>query len=154
MPCVEERGRPSQHGAILGEALADIAKAGRVGVGNLPEMCATCAFREGSLPNQMAATVSLALDCVLGIDPDDFACHHGMNAGQPTRLCAGFLAAQLVPMPIILAAVQTASARLASLPEHDSVQAEFDAWSASVDPEGKMDNYQWARAHLRSKAPE
>lgn len=147
-----ERGRPSQHGAALGEALADIAKAGAVGTDLLSAMCATCAFREGSLANQLAGTGVVALNCVLGVDPDDFACHHGMKNGEPTKLCAGFLAAQLAPREIVLAAVQLVSARLAALPDHDAVRAAFDEKAARFDPDGRMDNYQWGRALLRDGA--
>lgn len=141
--------RPSQHGAILGQALADIAKAGRSGHPDFPDMCATCAFREGTLPNRMGGTGKIALDCLLGIAGDGFACHHGMKEGAPTKICAGYLAAQLAPYPVVMAAVSTVSARLKTLPPEDAALADFKAWIAEVDPTGEMDVYQQARAFAR-----
>lgn len=61
--------RPSKHGQILGSALALVAMAGRKDSPvPLPEPCLTCAFREGSMPNQTAGTGLIALNIVLGID--------------------------------------------------------------------------------------
>ena len=72
--------KPSSYGAILGDALALIAAAGRRDMPpgtTIADTCLTCAFREGALPNRMGGTTKMALDCVLGIDRDRFACHHG-----------------------------------------------------------------------------
>jgi hypothetical protein len=145
---------PSQHGVILGEALSDIAKAGDVGLGILFAACATCAFREGCMTNQMAATGMLALNCVLGIDPEEFACHHGMKNGQPTKLCAGYLAAKNAPKPIVQAALQTIMARMNTLPARDEVRERFDAWAAEADPNNEMDNYARSRAYTKASAIE
>lgn len=147
----ESRDRPSAHGAILGEALSDLAKAGRVGIADFPEMCATCAFREGAMSNQMASTGKVALDCVLGIDADDFGCHHGMEDGKPTKLCAGFMAAKNAPFRVVLAAVQTVHTRLAALTETDEIRAAFDAWHAEVNPADKLDVYQLGRAYEKAR---
>lgn len=144
-----DHDRPSLHGAILGEALADLAKAGRVGIPDFPDMCATCAFREGSLANQMAATGQVALDCLVDFDPDDFACHHDMKEGEPTKLCAGYLAASQAPFPVVKAAVSTVVARLREIAEPDEIRIAFDAWAVKVDPDGKMDVYQLGRAYAR-----
>ena len=147
----ENSDRPSAHGAILGEALADLAKAGSVGVPNPPEMCATCAFREGCMTNQMAGTGKDALNCVLGIDPNDFACHHGMKDGKPTKLCAGYVMALLAPPAVVQAALLTVKSRLESLSGPDAIREAFDRWWPTVDPNGEMDNYQLSRAYERAR---
>lgn len=149
-----DRDRPSEHGKLLGEALADLAKAGAVGTELLDLMCATCAFREGCMTNQMAATGKDALDCVIGADDSDFGCHHGMKDGQPTKLCAGWLAAKRAPFPVLQSTLLTLAARLEGLTGEDAVRAEFDAWAAAADPDGKMDNYQWARKRARDGVSE
>lgn len=143
-----DRERPSKHGAILGDALALLAVAGRKDAPmELPECCLTCAFRPGAMPNEMAATGKIALDCVLGIDTDRFACHHGMKDGEPKKLCVGYIAAVLAPWSFttkVLAAVKEA---LDKMQGPDEVRATFDAWHDAVDPERKMDDYQLARAY-------
>jgi hypothetical protein len=144
--------RPSTHGAILGEALSDLAKAGSVGDQLLDLMCATCAFREGCMTNQMAATGMTALNCVLGIDPEEFACHHGMKNGEPTKLCAGYLAARRAPKPIVQAALQTVMARLRTKPDEDEIRTAFDEWVSVADPENTLDNYARARLYTRAIA--
>ncbi len=146
------RERPSNHGAILGEALSDIAKAGAVGGPLLDLMCATCAFREGSMPNQMAATGKVALACVLGTDKDEFACHHGMKDNWPTKICAGYVAAKQAPFDVVKAAIRTVSTRLSNLPETDEIRRSFDEWRATVDPD--LDDYQTARAYAAAIAME
>lgn len=111
-------------------------------------MCATCAFREGSMPNQMAATGLTAMHCALGTDPDPFGCHHGMKAGEPSKLCVGYLAAQRAPFE---AWKQGMSDMLATMPsdENDAIRADFDRWRAAIDPDRKLDVYQLGRAFAR-----
>jgi hypothetical protein len=143
-----ERARPSRHGAFLGEALSLIEMAGRKDFpGELAPLCATCAFRPGSLPNQTAETGVIALNTVLGIDKDRFACHHGMKDGQPSKLCAGYIAARLAPFSFtkeVLAAMLT---QLDRLEGPDEVREAFDAWFAQVDSTGKTDEYKLARIY-------
>lgn len=56
--------------------------------------CKSCAFREGTLPNKCADTVLDATKCMLeGIE---FHCHCDMVDGQPTKLCAGWVASRIV----------------------------------------------------------
>jgi hypothetical protein len=74
----QDGDRPSLHGKMLGKALALIAEIGRRDAPMpIPDTCLTCAFREGTMPNQTAGTGMVALNCVLRIDTDRFACHHG-----------------------------------------------------------------------------
>jgi hypothetical protein len=139
--------RPSRHGKLLGEVLAKFAELGRrKSDAPLPDCCMTCAFRPGSMPNMTAETGLDAFNCVLGVDSAPFACHHGMKDGEPTRDCAGYAAALLVPFEDLKAVVES---------EPDIVRAEFDAWLTSVDPESELDVYGAARAyarHLQEKA--
>ena len=141
-----EGDRPSAHGAALGSALADLVDRGS------PEgaaMCATCAFRKGTAPNQTAGTVLTALHCVLGTNPDPFGCHHGMIHGQPTRLCAGYEAARRAPFAAVRGALGAVKEALAEREgQSDQVRADFDAWASQIDPGGKLDVYQIARARL------
>lgn len=148
------RERPSQHGAMLGQALSDLAKAGAVGTGLLDLMCPTCAFREGCMTNQMAATGSEALKCLTGEDEADFCCHYGMKNGQPSRLCAGFVAAQRAPFDVFKNTLRTLSDRLTLLPAHDAERAAFDAWAAIHDPDGTMDDYERSRRYSKAIAME
>jgi hypothetical protein len=144
-----EQDRPSRHGALLGEALALIAMAGwKDFPGELREACLTCAFREGSQPNQSTGTGMLALNCVLGIDKDRFACHHGMKNGEPKRICSGYIAAKLAPWSFTKEVLASLYRDLAEIGEDgpDEVRAAFDAWLAQSDPNGEMDVYQQARA--------
>lgn len=145
----EARDRPSRLGAILGEALADIAKAGRSGIPDFPEMCATCAFRPGCMTNQMGGTQKAALDVLMGIDGDAFACHHGMKEGEPTKICAGYLAAMNAPRSVAQSAIETAKARMDAATGPDEIRAAFDEWIAKVDPNNQMDDYQRGRLWLR-----
>jgi hypothetical protein len=147
---IKNADRPSRHGASLGAVLADLAEAGRAADPTVPEPCGTCAFRRGSMPNQMAGTGIVALNTILGIDTDDFACHHGMEDGEPTRLCAGYIAALLAPFSVTKEALIKLGSRLDDSSGPDEVRAAFDAWLAEVDPDGKMDVYQLGRAYART----
>jgi hypothetical protein len=145
-----ERDRPSQHGVILGEGLAAMAAAGREAKPDLPEMCATCAFRPGCMTNRMASTGKVALDCVMGIDPEQFACHHGMKDGEPTKLCVGYAAAIAAPFETKKTILFDIATRLSAMPVRDEVRERFDAWVAEIDPEDKLDDYARGRSYLRS----
>ncbi|KQM62394.1 MULTISPECIES: hypothetical protein [unclassified Sphingomonas] len=143
-----ERERPSQHGAILGETLIALEQAGRNAGEPLPDPCLTCAFRPG-MSNQQAATGIEALNCSIGGDPAPFGCHHGMQEGQPTRLCAGYLAAKRAPFGQMKALLGDLAVRLEAVGGDDPVRAAFDAWRHEVDPGQTMDDYQLARLYAR-----
>jgi hypothetical protein len=143
------RERPSTHGAILGEALARLAESV---TGSLPSgCCATCAFRRGCMTNQMASTGLVAFKCAVGADPDPFACHHGMKDGEPSKICAGWLACQLADFETVKEISAWLTARLAEHSDDapDPIREAFDAWIAEIDPTGAMDDYQRGRLYLR-----
>src|SRR5262249_37877034 len=121
---------------------------------DIPEMCLTCAFREGCMTNKMAATGIVALNCVLGVDKDAFACHHGMRDGQPSRLCAGYLAAKHVPSSAAKELLSDIYQTLVTQGGPDTEREAFNAWLDEVDPHRVMDDYQLARlyAHERGGA--
>lgn len=139
--------RPSKHGKILGEALALLAAAGRKDCPvELPPLCITCAFREGTMPNMSAGTGLAAFNCALGIDKDRFACHHGMEDGHPAKLCVGYVAARLAPWSFTKEVVTELSKQLdAADSEGDDVRAAFDSWLSSIEPQANSDVYQIAR---------
>ena len=143
--------RPSQHGRLMGKALALIAALGRNDSPMpIPETCLTCAFREGSMPNETAEIGIIALNCVLGIDKDRFACHHGMKDGDPQKICAGYVAALLAPFSKVKEILAAFHEELATIKdEPDAVREAFDRWLAVADPERRMDVYQAARAYAR-----
>lgn len=144
--------RPSRHGRLLGRALALIALLGRRDAPMpIPEPCLTCAFKEGSAPNQTAGTGIIALNCVLGIDKDRFACHHGTKDGEPQKICAGYVAARLAPWSEVQAILFAFHDELKHVDDSapDDVRASFDAWLADADPEKRMDVYEAARAFAR-----
>lgn len=151
--------KPTAYGAILGDALALIAAAGRKDLPagmTIPETCLTCAFREGALPNRMGGTAKQALDCVLGIDRDRFACHHGMKDGEPRRLCSGYLAAMIAPFSFVKEVVSSAGEDMNSFDDTapDLVRDDYVRWLSKIDPEGRLDVYQIARAYaLRDDVP-
>lgn len=146
--------RPSRHGQLLGKALAKLAYAGHMASVAPLDMCATCAFREGCYTNQMAATGLTAFNCAAGIDDSPFGCHHGMKDGEPTKLCAGWIAAKQAPFATLVAVTTDLSEQLAAHGDvADSVRAETDAWLAEIDPDGKLDNYQRGRMFLRAQGP-
>lgn len=147
-----EGDRPSRHGAMMGETLADIAAEGRKSCPpGTPEPCLTCAFRKGTQANQSAGTGVAALNCVLDIDTEDFACHHGMKDGRPTKLCAGYVTARLAPFQFTTDALAALVEKLKSVEDSgpDEVRETFDAWLSSADPAGVMDVYQQARARAK-----
>lgn len=145
----ESRERPSRHGAILGEALARIAESVP---GAMDGCCATCAFRRGCMTNQMASTGLVAFKCATGADPAGFACHHGMKDGEPTKICAGWLACRLAEFETVKEVSAWLTDQLAALHEgdHDPIREAFDAWIAEVDPDGRLNDYERGRMYLRS----
>lgn len=143
------RDRPRGDGVILGRAIAELAEAGRRNQPDLPDPCATCAFRVGCMTNTMPATVLDAFRCATGADPAVFGCHHGMAAGQPTRKCAGWLAAQAADWPDVDRVMSDLAAKLDALPDRDLVRDRYDAWIARIDPHGDLDDYQRGRLWLR-----
>ncbi len=151
--------KPTGYGAILGDALALIAAAGRKDLPDgtvIPDACLTCAFREGTLPNRMGGTAKQAIDCVLGIDRDRFACHHGMKNGEPKRLCSGYLAAMIAPFSFVKEVLNAANNDLAAFDDAapDPVRDDYVLWLSKLDPKSKMDVYQIARAYaLRDDIP-
>lgn len=145
--------RPSLHGKLLGEALALMAELGRRdSPAPLPECCLTCAFRRGSMPNMTAGTGKVALDCVLRIDKDRFACHHGMKDGEPQKLCAGYVAAALAPFSKVREILCAMYDEIKELDDNtpDEIRAAFDKWLEGADPERRMDVYEAARAYAKS----
>jgi hypothetical protein len=145
--------RPSLHGKLLGKALALFAAIGRRDAPMpIPDTCLTCAFREGTMPNQTAGTGMMALNCVLRIDPDRFACHHGMKDGDPQRLCAGYVAAMLAPFSEVKEILAAFHEELAAVEDQpDDVRQAFDAWLNRADPKRRMDVYQAAREYAKSQ---
>lgn len=138
--------RPSRHGVALGRALVRMAEAGRAAsAAPIPDPCATCALRPGTLPNISAGTGLTALNCVLGIDSDAFACHHGMKEGWPTKLCSGYEAACAAPFEAVRTIMSDLCAELDGFTGPDTVRADYDAWWREADPEGRLDVYQLGR---------
>lgn len=144
------RDRPSLHGAVLGGFLAAVAEAGHGEAPEIPEMCATCAFRPDCMTNQMAATGLIAFNIVMGVDQSSFGCHHGLKDGAPTKVCVGFLAAKLAPFDRVKAlSEQLGKALDAIAGQPDLIRAKVDAWIAKVDPADELDDYQRGRLWLR-----
>ena len=151
MASAPDRGdRPSRHGRLMGEMLANLADAGAA-LG-LAERCATCAFRRGTLANMSAGTGLTAWKCAIGVDPDPFACHHGMKDGQPTRECAGYEAARRAPFDRAREAGERLLRVMRAAEGDDEERAAFDVWAARIDPDFAMDVYQLGRAWERARA--
>lgn len=149
-----EGDRPSRHGRMLGKALAIMAALGRRDAPMpIPDMCLTCAFREGSMPNETAATGVIALNCALRIDKDRFACHHGMKDGDPQKICAGYVAALLAPFSEVREILAAFHEELANIEdgEQDEIRNAFDRWLDGADPERRLDVYQAARAYAKAE---
>lgn len=143
--------RPSIHGKMMGKALALMAELGsRDAPMPIPDMCLTCAFREGSMPNMTAGTGIVALNCVLRIDTDRFACHHGLREGEPQHLCAGYIAAMLAPFSEVKEILAAFNEELAAAGDRpDDVRMAFDAWLNKADPGRRLDVYQAAREYAK-----
>jgi hypothetical protein len=152
-----EGDRPSLHGKMLGEALALMADLGRKEAPMpIPEPCLTCASRRGSMPNETAGTGVIALNCVLRIDKDRFACHHGMKDGEPQKLCAGYVAAMLAPWSKVSEILRTFYDQLERIEKlgPDQIRAAFDKWIDGADPERRLDVYQAAREYAKQRIAE
>jgi hypothetical protein len=147
--CMEARDRPRGDGAVIGKALSALADAGRLVQPDLPDPCATCAFRLGCMTNTLPATVLIAFQCATGVDDAPFGCHHGMVEGQPAKKCAGWMAAQAADWPEVQEISARMMAELDALPEQDTIRSATDEWLARVDPEGRLDDYQRGRLWLR-----
>lgn len=148
-----EGDRPSIHGKMLGKALSLIAEMGRRDAPMpIPDTCLTCAFREGTMPNMTAGTGMVALNIVLRIDTDRFACHHGLKEGEPQRLCAGYVAAMLAPFGNVKEVLAAFHAELEGVGEQpDDVRVAFDSWLNRADPERRLDVYQAAREYAKAE---
>lgn len=146
----ERRERPSRHGAVVGAALSEIERTGRGQAPEAPAMCATCAFREGCMTNQMASTVLVAFKCAIGADPALFACHHGLIDGEPTRPCGGWVASLAAPFDEVKRIAAKMQAELAEPTDRDLIREVFDAWVAKVDPENTLNDYERGRLYLRA----
>lgn len=110
--------KPSAHGRVLGAELTTIADAMAPLHPDIPERCATCAFRHGTFPNGCASTLSEALNCVIGADPSPFHCHHGLKDGEgPMRLCSGYLLVNGAPFADLKAGLERAGAKLNAMGE-------------------------------------
>lgn len=87
------RNLPTAEGYFLGDCLAALYDEHepevRASIPNIPDRCATCAFRAGTLPNGCPSTVMDALKCIIEGHP--FLCHTGMRDGEATAVCAGYL---------------------------------------------------------------
>lgn len=134
-----DRDRPSRHGQALGRMLARWAEAGPYA----KERCRGCAFREGAMANKMASTGREAMDCVLR--GEMFGCHHGLEDGLPTRMCAGYASALHVGSDTIRADLIALKDEFAAMHGPDEVRSKFDEWIAGVDPEGQLNDYERAK---------
>jgi len=86
-----KRNLPTPEGRELGAEIARFCDqedaAMRARAGTAPERCKTCAFRPGTIPNSLSATLMDALRCIIEGHP--FHCHERPHEGD--RLCAGYL---------------------------------------------------------------
>jgi hypothetical protein len=146
---MEAREQPRADGAVLGEAIAALADAGRLIDPSVPDPCATCAFRRGTMTNMMPTTVLTAFNCATGVDDSPFGCHHGMVDGRPTKKCAGWLAAQAADWPDVNRVLGKLQADLDALPDPEARPDGYAEWIARIDPEGRLDAYQRGRLWLR-----
>lgn len=136
--------RPSAHGAALGKALADMTDAIATRAPQLDTRCASCAFRQGTIPNQMAGTLLDALNIVVGADPATFMCHDGPGivSGRcaPTTICAGYALARLATPDELAAMLDAAKASLDTLDTFGWSDAEL------IKRWGAQDDLEYARA--------
>ena len=144
-----KRDRPADAGYAVGKAIAALAEAGRSIQPDLPDACATCAFRLGCMTNAMPATVLDAFKCSTGADDSEFGCHHGMVEGRPVKRCAGWMAAQTADWPDVKRIMAQLEREFETLPERDTIRELYDAWIAVIDPAGELDDYQRGRLWLR-----
>jgi hypothetical protein len=129
--------------ARLGAALADLAERHRR-PGD-PDPCSSCGLKKGTLANMAGQTMIDAMNVLAGIDGDVFGCHHGMKDREPTKACAGWLAARRASRDELLQAIGSVAIPNDDNPENDPVGVYVAAWAKQNDPEGKLDSYQLAR---------
>lgn len=114
-----ERQRPSEHGRAVGKVFAGLADAMAVRAPQLDTRCSTCAFSQGTIPNQMSGTLLDVMRIVAGVDDSVFMCHHapGVVSGrcQPTTICAGYLLTQQATRDEIVRALEQAHGALIDL---------------------------------------
>lgn len=80
---MSQRQEPTYEGSLLGEQLSRFVNEEVKRNPALRRRCRDCAFREGTRPNAMAATLMDALKCVIEKRP--FYCHL-----EGAGLCAGW----------------------------------------------------------------
>lgn len=144
---MEDRARPSLHGAILGRVLAIWAQKGALPSDRRP--CGGCAFRHGAIANRLAPTVGEALDCTVGTDPAGFGCHKGLVDGEPTQACAGWLAAQRYVEANFDQSredlrINGETIAMVGDDRPDPIRADFEIFLDRVDPERRLDDYSLA----------
>lgn len=87
------RNLPSEEGRKLGKELARLADAGepacRLTAPAMLPRCGTCAFREGTVPNTLAATLMTAVKCAIEVEP--FYCHERKDEQSEPIICMGWL---------------------------------------------------------------
>lgn len=134
--------------ARLGAAMARLA-AKHVQPGD-PDPCATCGLKEGTLPNMAGQTMIDAMRVLARIEGDSFGCHHGLNNGEPTRICARYLAAARGPRSELLEAIASVAVPPDDRPANDPVGVYVTAWAERIDPDRELNAYQLARAWERT----
>lgn len=80
------RNKPCDVGRAVGAELARLTGDATAGA----PMCASCAFKPGTVPNGCITSVADAMKCVF--EGERFWCHHDKKNGDPTRVCAGWKA--------------------------------------------------------------
>ena len=93
---MSQRNRVTPEGRALGEQMARLAAKAlakqKLRFPKMADMCASCAFRPGTIPNGCPQTQMDALKAVMEEVP--FLCHQSPrdDHGQYTELCVGWLA--------------------------------------------------------------
>ena len=148
------RSVPSEHGKLLGDILADLYDDYKSSED--PSPCKGCAFKRNSWANMSAATGLEAFKTSLGLYPEPtiFGCHHGMVAGQPTRLCEGFTVAIRVrsdrdKMQNLCGQLVAA---LADIGEPSEIVQSANTFIAKHDPDDELDDYERAKAWAAFKS--
>lgn len=88
------RNVPTPQGRLLGAQLGRLTEMEIViQQRRFPSMkdkrCASCAFTAGTFPNGCPEAIMDALSCLTTGEP--FYCHHDMEDGKPTKICAGWM---------------------------------------------------------------
>lgn len=97
------RNRPSPVGIETGSHLARFTDKAEqdwheAGMNFIPQRCASCAFRSGTVPNGCVTTVADAMKCTMERKP--FHCHHGMKGHGPESVCAGWILLNSAQPPV------------------------------------------------------